>query len=80
MPVLAVLAMEIAADTAQRVGEGAGQVMEERFFLDGIDRLGTDLPVGRGIQGAVLVQPDPADPVLCPPGSCSGGCRASISR
>ena len=63
MPVLAVLAVEVAADTPQRVRERAGQVMEEGLLLNGIHRLRTDLPIGSGIQRAVLVQPYAADTV-----------------
>src|SRR5208283_3300957 len=64
MPVLAVLAPEIAPDAAKRIREGAGQVMEERFFLDGIYRFGTHEAVRGGIQCPAGILPDPADPVF----------------
>jgi hypothetical protein len=63
MPVLAVLAMEVAADAAQRVGKRARQVVEEGFFLDRVDGFSTDLSVGSGKQRTVLVESHPADPV-----------------
>jgi hypothetical protein len=64
MPVLAVLAMEVASNTPQRIRQGAGKVMEQGFLLDRIDCLGADLPVGLRKKGSPLVFPDPADPVL----------------
>jgi hypothetical protein len=63
MPVLTVLAMEVAANTAQRVRECAGKVMEKGFFFDRVNGLGTDLAVCGGIQSAILVQPNTTDPV-----------------
>ena len=63
MPVLAVLAMEVAANAAQRVRERARQVVEEGFFLDRVHGFSTDLPVRSGIQRALLVEPHSADPV-----------------
>jgi len=64
MPVLAVLAMEIAADTSQRIGQGSWQVVEEGFFLDGIYCFRAYPAVGRSIQYTSLVQPYTANPVL----------------
>jgi len=64
MPVLAMLAVEVAANAPERVGCGAGKVMEKRFLLDRVYRLGTDLPVCTGIQDPILVDTDPADSVL----------------
>ena len=63
MPVLAMLAMEVAANAAQGVRERTRQVMEERFFLDGIYCFSADLPIRSGIQGSLFVQPHTADPV-----------------
>jgi hypothetical protein len=63
MPVLAVLAVEVTADSSQRVRECAGQVMEERFFLDGIDRLTAGPPICHRVERAILVVPHPADTV-----------------
>jgi hypothetical protein len=57
-------AMEIAADTSQGVGEGAGKEMEERFLFDGVNCFGTDLSIGGGIQDPPFHHPDTTDPVL----------------
>jgi hypothetical protein len=63
MPVLAVLAMEVAADAPQRIGERARQVMEKGFFLDRVNCLCTDLSVGGSIQRSFLVQPHTTNPM-----------------
>src|SRR5512137_570664 len=63
MPVLAVLAMEVAANAPQRVGERARQVMEKGFFLDRVNSLCTYLTVRGGIQRSLLVEAHTTDPV-----------------
>ena len=63
MPVLAVLAMEVTANTAQRVGKRARKVMEKGFFLDRVNSLCTYVTIRGGIQLTLLIQPHTTDPM-----------------
>ena len=62
--VLAVQAHEIAAHRGDGVGAGAGQEVEQRLLLDGVDVLGDDLAVIEAEELAVPVFPHVADAPL----------------
>ena len=59
-PVLAVAAVEIAAEHAEAVGECAGIGVEERLLLDGVALHAADVSPGH-VEGAVCVEADFAD-------------------
>ena len=61
-PILAVAAVEIATEHAERQRVGAGQDVEERLLLDRVAGEGADVAVGDE-ERAVVVEPDAADAV-----------------
>ena len=64
VPVLAELAPEVTPDGTDGEDAGAGVEVEQRFFLDGVDRDGGDLPVRGGEERPPPVLTDSADPGL----------------
>jgi len=61
-PILAISAVEIAAQHAEGESVSAGHAVEEGFFLDRIARQHADIAEG-DFQNAVVVEPDAADAV-----------------
>jgi len=57
-------AFEIASNSGNGIGPAAGQKMEKRFLLDGIDISGNHFSVHQRFQGSGSVFPDIADSSL----------------
>jgi hypothetical protein len=55
--------MEVAPYGTQRVGERAGQVVEQWLFLDRVNCLCADLPVRHRVERPLLIVPHTADAV-----------------
>jgi hypothetical protein len=62
LEILAMLAVEIATHCGYGVRAGAGQEMKKGFFFNGIIIAGNQPAVNQGVELAILVFPDPADP------------------
>jgi hypothetical protein len=82
MPVLAVLAMKIAPDPAERIRSRPGKKVIQRFFFNRVDGFRTDAAERRGVQyaGTVLSYPaNPERPVFYPaPVAAQGTLHKSI--
>ena len=80
LPVLAILAVQVAPDGGQRKALGAGKEVEKWLFLDGIHMNRAGAAVGDGLQLTVHIHADSAVAALTGLNQAGTGADAALHR